>query len=452
MAFEALEPRNLLSTYYVDPAGLGGPPQDTNTGTIGSPLASLNAAVKRAQAGDTIILRAATYNIADINRSTITHGGAPGAPLTIEAAPGEHPILDLAEWYHWQQAPNGYWYVDLPANSVAVHGNNVTVEIRNGWAASTIEGDSVDGGPPTAFTQPDSVYYQNGQLAFDLTWYDQANHRLWFRSNQVQPITNPDAQCGIISSQSQLGRPTGASWLVFDGLQIENGYFGIHIIQGDHDVVENCRVTNMSLQGILVSASYSEISNNYVDAVAGQVTDDGFGGLNHDLYVTGEGFTIHDNFFGRSMGGASAQLMCGDATATTVFANNVCYGGQAAALIVSGSNIVVTGNVLISPPLLWRGNPPVGLDKYRIGLQVYCPQANITISGNYIEGAYMGMLSGDNGGTMSGQIVPGFVMAGNTIAAGVVGGLFGQYPEPDVQMWALPADDGFQPVGRRAEV
>ena len=192
LAFEALEPRNLLSTYYVDPAGLGGPPQDANPGTIGSPMATLNAAVKRAQAGDTIILRAATYNIADINRSRSDARRCPGTPLTIEAAPGEHPILDLAEWYHWQQDPNGYWYVDLPANSVAVHGSNATVEIRNGWAASTIVGDSVDGGPPAAFTQPDSVYYQNGQLAFDLTWYDQANHRLWFRSNEIQPITNPD--------------------------------------------------------------------------------------------------------------------------------------------------------------------------------------------------------------------------------------------------------------------
>ena len=122
----------------------------------------------------------------------------------------------------------------------------MTVEIRNGWAA-TILGDSVNGGPPAAFTQPDGAYYQNGQLAFDLTWYDTANHRLWFRSNQIQPITNPDAQCGVIDDGSV--HPIGASWLVIKGIQIQNGCIGIQIGSAAcarrSRIVEDCRVTNM---------------------------------------------------------------------------------------------------------------------------------------------------------------------------------------------------------------
>ena len=144
--------------------------------------------------------------------------------------------------------------------------------------------------------------------------------------------------------------------------------------------------------------------------------------------------------------------MCGDATATTVFANNVCYGGQAAALIVSGSNIVVTGNVLISPQLALAWQPTSFRPRRNTtyGLYVYFPQANITISGNYIEGAYYGHGKRLHGDTMSGQIVPGFVMAGNTIAAGVVGAVYGRSGRcPDV---GSASDDGFQPVGRRAEV
>ncbi len=164
--------RNLASTsYYVDPAGLGGTPSDTNPGTIHNPLATLAEAYRLCKPDDTIILRGGTYHLADLGYGNST-SGAPGAPLTIEAAPGEHPIIDLAEWETWQPDGNGCWYTNLPATSYML--SSPEVEIRNGAAATEIDGDSVNGGPPTAFTQPDSAYYQNGQLAFDLTWYDAA--------------------------------------------------------------------------------------------------------------------------------------------------------------------------------------------------------------------------------------------------------------------------------------
>jgi autotransporter-associated beta strand protein/parallel beta-helix repeat protein/VCBS repeat-containing protein len=432
--------RNLTPTsYYIDPAGLGGTPSDTNLGTIHSPLATLAAAYRLAKPGDTIVLRGGMYTMANLGYAPTT-GGAPGAPLTIEAAPGELPIIDLAEWETtWKQDSNGYWYVNLPANSRVL--NSPEVEIRNGAAATEILGDSVNGGPPAAFTQPDSRLYQNGQLAFDLTWYDTANQRLWFRSNEVQPITNPDIQCGVVSPDSQAFEFYGASWLVIKGIQIQNGYIGIHMAswngRADHETVEDCRITNMWDQGILLyNSSYNEISYNYVDAIGGQLSDRGREWLYHDLYVAGEGDLIHDNFFGRAFCGFSIVILAENDvptmnTVTTVVANNVCYGGLAGGVDIETSNVVITGNVIISPETLWRGSPPASsfTDDWHSGLNVQnVSGANntITVSGNYIESAYQGVECMNYSSTP--QTMQGLVLADNTIAAGLHDTIFGMLP------------------------
>ncbi len=399
--------RNLATTgyhlYYVDPDGLGGTPSDGNDGSIHSPFATLQEAYSVAQPGDTIVMRGGTYHTADLGGCIFDTGGSPGLPLTIEAAPGEHPIIDLAAMEQWQQDANGCWYTDLPTDAPLAY-----VEIINGWAATPVSGDPVNGGPPLALTNPDVDYYQNGQLAFDLTWYDATNHRLWFRSNEIEPITDPNTQCGVVTPGSSQGfQFFGASWIVIKGIQIQNGYIGIHIgsagnLPADHETVEDCRITNMWDQGILMGGTYDqtsnnyigghydEICNNYVDAIGGQLSNRGREWLYHDLYAVGEGFLIHDNFFGRALSGASVQLLCSNATMTSVFANNVCYGGQAFGVLVNGNDILLTGNVIISPTTIWRGSPPASAftDDHHDGLDMDGAQncSNIVVSGNYIEG------------------------------------------------------------------
>ena len=363
--------------------------------------------------------------MADLGYAPST-GGTPDAPLTIEAAPGEHPIIDLAEWETWQQAGNGCWYVNLPANSLV--SDRPEVEIRNGEAASEVLGDPVNGGPPATFTQPDSRYYQNGQLAFDLTWYDTANHRLWFRSNEIEPITDPDTQCGVVSPSGSQAFESNASWLVIKGIQIQNGFIGIHMIGGDHEIVEDCRVTNMWDQGILLyDSSYDEVSHNYVDAVGGQLVDKGGDTgicrdwLHHDLYVEGDGELIHDNFFGRAFSGASVAIGYDNPTTPTIFANNVCYGGSNAGVATNGNDEIFTDNVIISPEPLWRGSPPASYftdgahRAFDFVTPGYC--SDVTISGNYIEGAYAGV-EYDGYGYSPGQTVPGWVLTNNTIVSG----------------------------------
>lgn len=75
--------------FYIAPNG-----SNTNVGSINSPWRSLNFALHRVRAGDTVILRGGFYNLGEViidGRKGM--GGRPGMYLTIKAFPGEEPIL-----------------------------------------------------------------------------------------------------------------------------------------------------------------------------------------------------------------------------------------------------------------------------------------------------------------------------------------------------------------------
>ncbi len=70
---------------YVAPGG-----NDNNSGTIDKPFKTIQAAVDRAWAGDTVYVHSGTYSEA----VKITHSGSNANPITIKAFPGETPIID----------------------------------------------------------------------------------------------------------------------------------------------------------------------------------------------------------------------------------------------------------------------------------------------------------------------------------------------------------------------
>lgn len=73
---------------------------------------------------------------------------------------------------------------------------------------------------------------------------------------------------------------------------------------------------------------------------------------------------------------------------------------------------MVTGNVIISPALLWYGTSPASsfTDGTHYGLYVLAPDncSDIVVSGNYIEGAYWGVEGWPT--------QPSSTLVGNTIA------------------------------------
>ena len=78
---------NLGTTYFVALSG-----NDTGPGTIDRPWATINHAAKKAEAGDTIVLRGGRYNLSAQVRPY--NSGKPNAWITFVAYPGEKPVLD----------------------------------------------------------------------------------------------------------------------------------------------------------------------------------------------------------------------------------------------------------------------------------------------------------------------------------------------------------------------
>jgi hypothetical protein len=84
---EGLEDRRLLSTYFVATNG-----SDRNPGTQAQPFGTIQHALNVAsQPGDTIDVRGGTYH----EKITFPHSGsAAGGYITLQAYPGEHPVLN----------------------------------------------------------------------------------------------------------------------------------------------------------------------------------------------------------------------------------------------------------------------------------------------------------------------------------------------------------------------
>src|SRR6185295_4997215 len=76
---EALENRQLMSTYYLAPTG-----SDSAAGSLAQPFATLSKALNVVKAGDTIILRGGTYaGNTEVNKSNITIEGMAGETAKI---------------------------------------------------------------------------------------------------------------------------------------------------------------------------------------------------------------------------------------------------------------------------------------------------------------------------------------------------------------------------------
>ncbi|HRK30685.1 MAG TPA: right-handed parallel beta-helix repeat-containing protein, partial [Tepidisphaeraceae bacterium] len=85
---ETLEPRRLFANaYYIAPDG-----SPSNTGTINSPLASINDVTWRVQPGDTVYLRGGTYF--PTQQQSMWCDGAPGGRILFTSYPGERAIID----------------------------------------------------------------------------------------------------------------------------------------------------------------------------------------------------------------------------------------------------------------------------------------------------------------------------------------------------------------------
>jgi hypothetical protein len=78
------------ATYFVATNGS----DSSTTGSQAAPYATITKAISKAVAGDTIVVRGGTYNLA--SQIAINKAGTAALPYTIQAFAGETPILDFA--------------------------------------------------------------------------------------------------------------------------------------------------------------------------------------------------------------------------------------------------------------------------------------------------------------------------------------------------------------------
>jgi hypothetical protein len=105
---------SLAATYYVATSG-----NDANPGTLDKPFASINKGAGVLAPGDTLYIRAGTYN----QTVYIGNSGADSASITIASYPGEWAVID------GQDTIPGYWGVLF-----SVNGNYVVardLEVKN---------------------------------------------------------------------------------------------------------------------------------------------------------------------------------------------------------------------------------------------------------------------------------------------------------------------------------
>lgn len=79
-------------SYYVSPSG-----DNANDGSIGSPFQTPQHAADQVEAGGKVILRGGTYTINDYIAIDLTNTGTAANWISIEAYPGETPVLDVRQ-------------------------------------------------------------------------------------------------------------------------------------------------------------------------------------------------------------------------------------------------------------------------------------------------------------------------------------------------------------------
>ena len=357
---------------FVSPSG-----NDQATGTVSAPLRTVTAAINKAAAGKTIVLRAGTYHEA------ITIPAAKTG-LSIQAYPRE------AVWFDGTSTVTGW----------AQQGN---LYVRSNWTAlfshnaSFVRGQYPNGQSPFVGSQnpmaawPDAVWIDNvqqrqvaskGQVVPGTFFVDYTAKQLILGTNPTgHTVRASDLQQAIVSlapsvklqgfgvrryatTLDQLGavRIQGSATSLRDivitqnatqGLSIiaakalleritatDNGMTGIHGNNSDNIVIRNCLIQGNNAQQFNPSPSAAGIKITRTRGVTvedSEFTDNNSKGLWFDESVVG--FNVTDNRLTNNLINADFEL-----SDTGIFANNASIGSKYALYIYNTGNVQVYNN------------------------------------------------------------------------------------------------------------
>ncbi|WP_308639486.1 right-handed parallel beta-helix repeat-containing protein [Paenibacillus silvisoli] len=310
-----------VSSYYVSPSG-----SDSNPGTLAQPFKTVQKGIDSMSAGDTLYLRAGTYQ----EKVYITNkNGSSSAWYTVKNYAGETPVMDgnnlaLAEAFDIYNS--SYWHIE-------------GLEMKKYWGA----GVYMEGYQRPGEMSPHPVSHIE---LIKLTIHDLDNpDTTTTAGTQAIAGEGPDfvtiKKCNIYNIGLLRDSPLdhgvyvgyGADHYVIDGnsMQLTSGS-GLQLYGqpggGSDFVITNNILWNNHKFGLIVA---SNTSNNLI------ANNTFYGNGKADVYMTdsASGNTFKNNIFGSAVGEYHVEMMDSGSASGNAFDYNLYYNSSAAAYRIS---------------------------------------------------------------------------------------------------------------------
>ncbi len=404
-----------MAVYYISTTG-----DDSAAGTINSPWKTIKHAYDTLTAGDTVFLREGTHHFFDDGAGGYAWwefkkiGGTAGLPITFAGYPGETAVVNMLFQLTWTQDTATTWHcdaTDTPPDLISDPSDSVAHVLTTYGSYTRVH---VDGSYPAIFansqadfdTPPSQVAGDNGQIPFhdadgnllwDMMWVDTATRTIYFRSNEVEPITDPDTQLWVYGRYCEcrfeayyIESPYTIGDYTFRDLTFGYGsrfaaIWASTVLERFH--WDHCWFRNGQIFGIATAEHFNNSILEYcvldrpgcgIEYVAGvykrYIHE-------HALYLLGSSNTIRYNAFMRSLSGAQIHL-CNGASPNLLCHDNVLYSGQGL-LIGGGDDWVVKNNMFFVRPVPFRG---VWLaPSWSYGMYFYSTSDGHAFTHNYFE-------------------------------------------------------------------
>jgi len=316
-------------TYFVSPLG-----DDTTGLSASAAFHTIQQAANLVNPGDTVEVMSGTYTSAGTGNPNqvvwITHSGTAAAPITFEAAPGQHPIIDVTGVNEGIQI-EGAAYIVISGFEV----------VGDAQSISLAYAQSVETSLSNPLTNEIGIGVGN--------WPDNTAHHITIENNTVHDLPGS----GIVTSHADyitvtgntvydnaFWSPSGGSGIsIFESTDIDGntGYKTVvsnNIVYGNHEYIP-----------YLYSGTISDGNGIIIDSNLHQNSD-------HLAY---QGKTLVDNNIIFNNGGSGAHAY---SSHNVDFISNTAYLNQAGPQLgaQSSQNINILNNIMVAgatPLLLW---------------------------------------------------------------------------------------------------
>lgn len=262
------------ATYYIATNG-----SDSNNGSISSPWATFNYAMSRLFAGDTLIVKAGTYN----QRITAVRSGTAGNPITIQGElDGNGNRLSFINHgdslTSWTSIGSGVYRAAYgqEASSMVLEISDETYDIAklchpNNWLVTTDRpgnGIYCNNWLSTLQTSANQIWYpSNGYITTPAPWWDGIEAAfasdgtyiyMRFRDSVV-PTTKGTIRITPLGATINIG---SYNYISIKNLKIKASQQGVNIVGGSNNIVYNNLIINGQRKVYMQGGSNNTISNN----------------------------------------------------------------------------------------------------------------------------------------------------------------------------------------------